>query len=129
MTILNIQSAVEIAAEIDDLNDELTLKKNYDFRDCDYDYDVRHGHALQIELLEDFIAQHEAKKEYINNAEIEAERRGCDVIDIIEMWEDKELDASDYDNHSSDDARAEQLFCNEYGVHIIRNPDDSGVQL
>lgn len=55
-------------------------------------------------------------------AEEEAQRRGCTPEEIIALWEDRCTYIPDYDDHSSDDCRAEQNILCEVGMHIEVNP-------
>ena len=61
------------------------------------------------------------RREYLRELALEAERRGCDEDELEALWQGKATYIPDYDDHSSDDPRAEQNIVCELGMSIF-NP-------
>lgn len=70
--------------------------------------------SLRMDLQGEWMTAHAA--------ELEATRRKCTPEEVIALWEGKCTYIPDYDDHSSDDARAEQDILREVGMNIQANP-------
>lgn len=66
------------------------------------------------------IAEQEAR-DYQETLSAEAQRRGCDEDELEALWQGHATYLPDYDDHTSDDPRAEQNITCELGMHVF-NP-------